>query len=230
MGGRVAYDKLAEREVERTSHLQDSRKNLSKQVRQTREQLTSTYTAVRSFDYELMRLFAQARINASLSLIFMGIAAGMIAAVVSSGLDLAVAGVIIVLLTHLAMVTFCRRFLAMPPDQVKTGSWYKRFVFLDLLTGISWVFALSTFTRSDGLLADTFALIGMLIIVAVWSLVASTIPAAFFAVTIPVAMAMIGYLAPKGGVENAILTAMQVALLSFSSSCQTGYLGHVWQP
>lgn len=186
----------------------------SQQVKEVRERLTSTNGLGHAFDYDLLRLFAETRITSSYALIGLGLAAGLVT-VYLSGLVLAVFGCVTVLVAHLITVTTCRRFLSLPPQDINTGVWHRRFVVLDLFTGMAWVFVLSAFFQDGSIINDTFALISMIVVLAVWSMVASAIPAAFYAVTMPVALAVLSYMVLRPTGEGAILTGLAGASMIF---------------
>jgi two-component system cell cycle sensor histidine kinase PleC len=186
----------------------------SNEVKEVREKLTSSSGLGHAFDYDLLRLFAETRITSSYALIGLGLAAGLVTAYLS-GLVLAVLGCVTVLIAHLITVTICRRFLSLPAQDVNTGVWHRRFVVLDLLTGMAWVFVLSAFFQDGSIINDTFALISMIVVLAVWSMVASAIPAAFYAVTMPVALAVLSYMVLRPTGEGAILTGLAGASMIF---------------
>ncbi len=191
-----------------------ARRAVSRDVRGVREKLISATGKGRSFDYELLRLFSETRLSSSYAVIGLGIAVGLVTAY-RAGVGLAVAGVITVLLSHLAALVAARRFLSKRQDEVNTDSWNRRFVFLDLLTGMAWVFVLSAFFQHGSIANDTFALISMIVVLAVWSMVASAIPAAFYAVTMPVALAILSYMILRPSGEGAILTGLAGATMIF---------------
>jgi len=184
-------------------------------VREARDRLTSTTGTRPAFDYELLRQFAQNRLSGSLVIIVLvgsiGVLSGLWTGALSAGTWTAA-----VLFIHLMILIVCRRFLAMPQNEADIRTWRLRFIMLDLFFGLAWMFNLIQpigVEESSG----TFNLFIMLLVVAVSSMLASTLPAAVIAASGPVAIAVaINYLR-MGTVHGYILAAMSVTALVYFS-------------
>src|SRR5437667_1327808 len=164
------------------------RRHTTQRVREARDRLTSSTGTRPAFDYELLRQFAQNRLSASLAILLLvgtiGFLSGLSTDAVSAGMW--TAGVS---LLHGAMILSCHRFLSEPPGGAKIAAWRLRFVLLDLCFGLAWmvnVIAIGKSAAGSG----TFLLFVMLLSVAVASMVASGLPMAVFAATIPVTAAV----------------------------------------
>src|SRR5229473_718016 len=110
-------------------------------------------------------------------------------------------------LLHGAMMLSCHRFLGEPPGGIKIAAWRLRFILLDLCFGLAWmvnVIAIGKSAAGSG----TFLLFVMLLIVAVASMVASGLPMAVFAATIPVTAAVARTFVLKGGMHNYVLAVL----------------------
>jgi two-component system cell cycle sensor histidine kinase PleC len=185
------------------------RRAAAQRVRDARDRLTSTSGTRPAFDYELMRMFAQNRLSASLVVLLLVATVGFLSSLWTGA---ATAGVwtASVLLIHAVMVTKCRQFLATQPLDVNIKTWRIRFVILDLFFGLAWMFIL---VQPIGVVegTGTFMLFVMLLVVAVSSMLAYSVPIAVFAATIPVTGAVAINFALKGNLHDYILAIMAVA-------------------
>jgi two-component system cell cycle sensor histidine kinase PleC len=160
----------------------------SQHVREARDRLTSTSGTRPVFDYELLRQFAQNRISASpvilLLVVTIGALSGLWTGALTSGVWTAGA-----LLIHLVIIRTCRQFLDEPPSTANLRSWRMRFIMLDLFFGMAWTFILINPIGIDEQ-SGTFMLFVMLLVVAISSMLASSLPVAVFALTLPVTIAI----------------------------------------
>src|SRR6185295_4357166 len=101
----------------------------------------------------------------------------------------------------------CRKFLNEADARLNIGRWRIRFVILDLFFGIAWMSNVVAVVRADEG-ASTFMLFVMLLVVAVSSMLASSLPLAMFAATVPVTMAVALDFALRGGMHNIVFAAM----------------------
>ena len=79
----------------------------------------------------------------------------------------------------------CARFLAEPPTLTATPTWRTRFVLLDLLYGLCWMAILIYPTGLD-VVSNTLMMFLMLLVIAVSSMLAASLPVAALAATVPV--------------------------------------------
>src|ERR1700674_390383 len=184
----------------------ERRRAATQRVRDARDRLTSSTGRRPAFDYELLRQFAHNRLSASLAILLLvgtiGFLSGLSTDAVSAGMW--TAGVS---LLHGAMILSCHRFLGEPPGGIKIAAWRLRFILLDLCFGLAWmvnVIAIGKSATGSG----TFMLFVMLLIVAVASMVASGLPMAVFAATIPVTTAVALTFVLKGGMHNYVLAVL----------------------
>lgn len=189
------------------------RRAAAQRVRDARDRLTSTSGTRPAFDYELMRMFAQNRLSASLVVLLLVATVGFLSSLWTGA---ATAGVwtASVLLIHAVMVTKCRQFLATQPLDVNIKAWRLRFAALDLFFGLAWMFIL---VQPIGVVegTGTFMVFVMLLVVAVSSMLAFSVPLAVFAATVPVTGAVALNFALKGDLHNYILAIMVVAAQSY---------------
>src|SRR5438552_4611249 len=175
-------------------------------VRAARDRLTSTTGTRPAFDYELLRLFAQNRLSASLVILLLVGTVGFLSSL-WTGAVTAGTWTSAVLVIHAVIITKCRQFLSELPNAVKLYAWRLRFITLDLMFGLAWMFILIHpvgVEESSG----TFMLFVMLLVVAVASMLASSVPIAVFAATVPVSAAVALDFMFKGDLHNYILAIM----------------------
>jgi two-component system cell cycle sensor histidine kinase PleC len=191
------------------------RRLASQHVREARDRLTSTSGTRPVFDYELLRLFTQNRISASpvilLLIVTIGLLSGLWTGALTAGVWTAGA-----LLIHLVIIRTCRRFLEEPPSTINLRSWRMRFLLLDLFFGMAWTFILINPIGIDEQ-ASTFMLFVMLLVVAISSMLASSLPIAVFALTLPVTIAIALDFAAKGTLRDYILAIMAMAAEGYFS-------------
>src|SRR5881275_2447169 len=188
------------------------RRDATKRVRWVRDKLTST-SGTPAFDFELLRQFAQNRQSASMAILLLIATVGFLSGL-WTGIVLAGAWMLAVTGIHTIIAVQCRKFLNEPAGRVNIGRWRARFVILDLCFGIAWMSNVVAVVRVDEG-ASTFILFVMLLVVAVSSMLASSLPLAMFAATAPVTIAVALDFALRGGMHNFILAAMTVTAQAY---------------
>lgn len=171
-----------------------------------RDRLASTTGTRATFDYELLRQFADHRISASLMVFLLIGAVGLLSSfwsdTVAAGIWTATA-----LTIHLIMIVNCRRFLTSARAGLNLRSWQMRFIILDLCYGLAWMYNL-VHPVGDDERTGTFLLFIMLLVVAVSSMLAWSLPIAAFAATMPVTIAVALNFAFKGSLQDYVLAVM----------------------
>src|SRR6478672_2192329 len=183
------------------------RRAAAQRVREARDRLTSTSGTRPVFDYELLRQFAQNRLSASPVILLLVVTIGLLSSLWTSGPTSGVwtAGA---LLIHLVIIRECRKFLdETPSTAANLRSWRMRFIILDLFFGMAWTFILIHPIGVDEQ-SGTFMLFVRLLVVAISSMLASSLPIAVFALTLPVTVAITLDFALKGTLRDYILALM----------------------
>jgi two-component system cell cycle sensor histidine kinase PleC len=185
------------------------RRDAIQRVREARDRLTSTTGTRPAFDYELLRQFAQNRLSGSLIILMLAGCIGVLSGL-WTGAVMAATWTAAVLLIHLVTLIACKRFLSEPPATVQLRAWRIRFILLDLFFGLAWTFNLiQPFGAEER--AGTFNLFVMLLVIAVSSMLASSLPVAVVAATAPVTIAVALSFALQGTVHDYILAVMAIA-------------------
>src|SRR6185437_457600 len=178
-------------------------------VRDARDRLTSTSGTRPAFDVELLRLYASNRLSASLVMLLLvgtvGVLSGLWTGAVMAGSWTAS-----VLVIHAVIVTKCRQFLDLPVGEIEASRWRLRFILLDLFYGLAWMFILIHPVGFDDS-SSTFMLFVMLLVIAVSSMLASSLPVAVYAATFPVTAAIALDFLLHGSLRNYILAALALS-------------------
>jgi two-component system, cell cycle sensor histidine kinase PleC len=184
-------------------------------VREARDRLTSTSGTRPVFDYELLRQFAQNRLSGSLVIALLVVTIGLLSGLWTGALSCATwtTGALII---HLMMVRACREFLRTAPAPANLRSWRLRFILLDLFFGVAWTLLLVQPVGGDEQ-ASTFLLFVLLLVVAVSSMLASSLPVAVLALTLPVTIAIALDFILKGTLHAYILAVMVLAAEGYFS-------------
>ena len=114
------------------------------------------------------------------------------------------------LIIHLVIIRACRQFLDEPPATMNLRSWRLRFILLDLFFGVAWTFILIQPLGVDEQ-SGTFMLFVMLLVVAISSMLASSLPIAVLALTLPVTIAIALDFVFRGTLHDYILAVMALA-------------------
>ncbi len=189
------------------------RRLAAQHVREARDRLTSSSGTRPAFDYELLRQYAQNRLSASLVILLLVATIGFLSSL-WSGAVAAGAWTASVLVIHAVMISKCRQFLELPMADVVARSWRLRFILLDLFYGLAWMFVLIHPVGADES-SGTFMLFVMLLVVAVSSMLASSLPIAVFAATFPVTAAIALDFVLQGSLRSYILAVMAVTAQAY---------------
>jgi two-component system, cell cycle sensor histidine kinase PleC len=184
-------------------------------VRAARDRLISTTGTRPAFDYELLRLFAQNRLSASLVILLLVGTVGFLSSL-WTGAVTAGTWTSAVLIIHAVIITTSRQFLNESPKSVVIRTWRIRFIMLDLFYGLAWMFILIHPVGVDEG-TGTFMLFVMLLVVAVASMLASSVPVAVFAATTPVTFAVALDFALRGTLHDYILAVMALTAQGYFS-------------
>src|SRR6202047_4057844 len=184
------------------------RRLAARSVREARDRLTSTTGTRPAFDYELLRQFAQNRLSASLIIVLLVGTVGFLSGLWTGAME-AGTWTGAVLIIHAIIVTKCRQFLGESQGTTDIRPWRRRFILLDLFYGLAWMFIL-IHPVGVGEESGTFMLFVMLLVVAVSSMLASSLPMAVFAATFPVPAAVALNFVLQGTLRDYILATMAI--------------------
>jgi two-component system, cell cycle sensor histidine kinase PleC len=165
------------------------RKATTREVRAVREKLTSATGLVRADDYELLRSFANQRIEATVAVLMLVIS---VAAISLTWIPVMFAGswVSLMLAPILGLHMSCRRFLKIAPEQINLRSWQNVFVIRQAFEGVCWASIPFVLLMADGGEAKLFAMSVLLLAGALTVMLTSSLPRAVYAGLIPIALSI----------------------------------------
>ncbi len=205
MAGQEARGDELAADAARVAH--ERRLRLSRSVRETRDRLTSTTGIKPAYDHELLRLYAEHRLGGSLALFLLVSLVGLASSLWTGGYS-ALIWTFLALTIHAMNVAACRRFLEAPVNPDTQRRFRILFTLLDFLFGVSWVLNINVLVDVGAQGAGDFSLFAMLLVVAVFSMLAASIPAAVYASTMPVAgIVVIQYLI-RGEAQDLVLAGL----------------------
>lgn len=182
------------------------RRAAAQRVREARDRLTSMSGTRPAFDHELLRQYAQTRLSASIIVILLVVATGLLSGFWQQpiGAALWTCGILSI---HVVIIQGCRRFLALGQSSTGTRRWRMRFVVLDLVYGVAWAAVLIHPIGFDGV-SNTLMLFVMLLVVAVSSMLAASLPIAALAATLPVTAVIAVSFILRGSFEDDMLALL----------------------
>ncbi len=186
----------------------EARQRSSEQIRAIRSQLASGSTVKPEFDYELLRMFARNEMAAAATMPALSIILSIASLLWATPLEAAL-WLILVISAKVLLLELCRRFMALNPAEVDIRVWRRRFVFAEVLSGITWAgFALvgianyATASESTLFSSHVFIFSMLIVVLAIRMTFASTIMPIMHAGTIPMTTAVVGRLIMLGGMVN----------------------------
>src|SRR5215213_2345492 len=186
------------------------RRKIVQDVRAAREKLTSSIGLERAFDYELVRLFAQYRVGASIPL-FALLAAMACAATLWTPLRDSVVGFLAVLSAMLVSLALSQRFLRQDSDAVSLRAWRGRFVLAEALQSACWVLAVQALVQVEAPGIQSFILFIVVIVAAITAMLSATVPAAVYAGFAALSAWAVGFAWTHRRVDALILALMAVS-------------------
>src|SRR6201747_2858733 len=181
----------------------------AQRVREARDRLTSTSGTRPAFDTELLRQYAQARMSASYVVMLLVVATGVLFGLWMQPLWSA-AWTVGMLCIHAAIIRNCAKFLAEQPSLAATKKWRTRFVLLDLLYGLCWT-AILVHPAGLDVVSNTLMMFLMLLVIAVSSMLAASLPIAALAANAPVTVGIALNFVLGGTFDNYVLALLAIA-------------------
>src|ERR1700681_936331 len=183
-----------------------NRRLAAQRVREARDRLTSSSGTRPAFDRELLQQYAQTCLSASYVVMLLVAATGLLFGFLTEPIS-AAAWTCGMFCIHVAIIRDCGRFLAEPPSLTATRKWRTRFVLLDLLYSLCWT-AILIHPPSAEVVSNTLMMFLMLLVIAVSSMLAASLPSAALAATAPVTLAIALNFALGGSFDNYVLAAL----------------------
>jgi two-component system cell cycle sensor histidine kinase PleC len=184
-------------EVERLRGRGEARRRAAQGLKATRARLAAGSSIRPDFEYELLAMFVRSELGAAVTMpalyALFAIASMFWAPVVD-----AIIWLVIVIAAKVILLDQGRRFMAQPPGKVNLARWRRRFIIIELLNGLALAgFALIGVSKNlsvggDMVFASHVFIFAMLIVVlAIRTMFAATIPALMLAGTVPMTVAVV---------------------------------------
>ncbi len=174
------------------------RRRLAIRMRQAREKLTSSGSGQRTFDVELLRIFADRHRAAAPATMALAVGAGAVVLLWGSPLGV-LAWVSLVCVAVLLLSRWAAGFLHDPDAQGQLVAWQRRFVLGELARGCAWAAIVGVLVQTNDPAAQTFALFVLLLAGAMSALLSACIPPAVYASLAPITTAIIILAKPLSG-------------------------------
>ena len=189
------------------------RRKLSKEMRSAREKLTSSVGLERSYEYELVYLFA--KYHSSSSILLLALAA-VIAAVSTLWVPawMAAGWLFMAAIVIGAMLLLSQRFLKTPIEEVGLAEWRRRFILLELITGLTWGLSVQSLALIEGG-TNGFALFIVLIITAGTASLSATIPPAVYFGLAPLGVIALTLAAVQRDLNALVMLVMTASAILF---------------
>ncbi|MDP1883272.1 MAG: histidine kinase dimerization/phospho-acceptor domain-containing protein, partial [Bradyrhizobium sp.] len=186
-----------------------NRRVAAQRVREARDRLTSTSGTRPAFDRELLRQYAQTRISASYVVMLLVVATGLLFGFWMEPIS-AAAWTCGMFCIQAVILRNCHKFLGEPSSLTATRKWRTRFVLLDLLYGLCWT-AILLHPTTPGVVSNTLMMFLMLLVIAVSSMLAASLPIAALVATAPVTAAIAVKFVLSGTLDNYVLALLALA-------------------
>jgi two-component system cell cycle sensor histidine kinase PleC len=197
----------------RNSGLADGlqRRKLAQEMRTAREKLTSSVGLERTFEYELLRLFAQYHVSAALLLLVL---AGAVAGVAGFWLPagLVVSWFLLMSAVLGTMTLLAQRFLGIASDRIRLPVWRQRFAIAGLVVGAAWSVSVHWLTAVEAG-GNGLVLFIVLMTVAMTAMLSATLPVATYLGVAPLAAVIVLFAATSRTLNALMLLAMTACAL-----------------
>ncbi|WP_330083233.1 HAMP domain-containing sensor histidine kinase [Methylocystis iwaonis] len=188
------------------------KRRLGARVRQARERLTTSDTGYRGADLELLRAYAETRVNSAVSAVALILMMSFLALYWVPSQR-----IIVWLVLAFSSLILCygtaKSLLSRDDSKITVKEWRTKFVATELIHGFVWAGVAATLLSVNDPNARTLVICMMLMSSAFNTMVTATIPAAVYAAILPASLASVAYIAvaARGAQTIAPLVAMVAA-------------------
>jgi two-component system cell cycle sensor histidine kinase PleC len=185
------------KQVARPQGRGEAQKRAAADLKTTRAKLAAGTGIQPEFQYELLAMFARSELGAAVTMPALYALFAIASMFWSPVLD-AIVWLVIVIATKVLLLDQARRFLALPQYQVNVEFWRRRFFIVELANGIALAgFALMGASKSIGnggeilFASHVFIFATLIVVLAIRTMFAATLPAIMYAGTIPMTIAVV---------------------------------------
>ncbi len=159
-------------------------------LRQVREQLIQRSDIRPEFQYELVSMFVRNELGAIATIQLLAVIFSL-ASMFWAPVGEAIAWLLLVIFSKVALLELCRRFLATPRGEIDIKLWTRRLVLAELIGGLVWAgFALVGRETTDGA-SHVFIFASLIVVLAIRMTFASTVMPILYVGTIPMTIAVV---------------------------------------
>ncbi|MCC2095667.1 MAG: sensor histidine kinase, partial [Hyphomicrobiales bacterium] len=200
---------------------------IASQIRNTREQLTSSGSGLRGCDVELLRQYAQTRMMAAPMSVGLALVVGAISTLWVDAIN---ALIWLTLVSSAALYGYglARKYLIVPDAEINVHSWQRRFVGGEMLHSIAWSFLVILLLKTNAGDARTFVIFILLMIAVMSAMMSAAIPHAVYSGMLPLTVAIVSFIIFSGEYKALPIAGMAaVAQIFFIVLAKRLYQGHV---
>ncbi len=187
-------------DVERRRHRRDARVRAYNDLKERRARLAAGTSIKPEFECELLTMFARNELGAAVTMPVL-YALFALACMFWAPTTDAIVWLVAVIGAKVLLLDQARRFLAQPQAYLDIRTWQRRFILIELINGLTLAcFALvgvrETLTATPEMIfsSHVFIFATLIVVLAIRTMFAATIPAIFYAGTIPMTVAVIARL------------------------------------
>lgn len=188
----------------------DPRAVAQAQVRDMRARLSQGSSIKPEFEYELLAMYARNELSARVTLPLLAVIFSL-ASMFWAPVMQASAWLAMVIAVKFFMIAACRSFLALPRNQAKVGEWRRKFIWLELINGVTWGGIAVVGLGADAA-SHVFMLASLIVLLAIRMTFASAVMPILYASTIPMTLAIVARLVMQGHPFYLAMAAMAIGL------------------
>jgi two-component system cell cycle sensor histidine kinase PleC len=189
----------------------DPREAVQAHIRELRARLSQGTELKPEFEYELLSMFVRnelsARVTLPLLAVLFSLASMFWAPVLQASAWLAT-----VISMKFFMIAACRKFLAQPRGEVRVDVWRRKFIWLELVSGIAWSGMAVVGLGAADAASHVFMLTSLIVLLAIRMTFASAVMSILYAGTVPMTLAVCARLLMLGHPFYLAMAAMAVGL------------------
>jgi two-component system, cell cycle sensor histidine kinase PleC len=181
-------------------------------IREARARLTQGTTLKPEFEYELLAIFARNELQALITVPTLAVISLFAFLFWAPNNMHAIGWCALVVATKFFMVDTSRKLLATKREDMRVDEWRRRIVLLEFVSGLSWAGMAMVAATTTDTAAHMFAMAAMIVLLAIRMTFASTVMSAFYAGTVPMALAVALRLILQGDLFHAALAFMALGI------------------
>jgi two-component system, cell cycle sensor histidine kinase PleC len=166
---------------------------ISHDVRRARELLSQATTIKPEFEYELLAMFARNERSALVTIPLLAVLFALASMFWAPVME-ACAWLAMVIATKFYMIAACQTFNALPRGDVDVDVWRRKFVRLEVFSGVAWAGMAIVGISTTNPTAHVFVLTSLIVVLAIRMTFASTVMQILHAGTIPMTLAVVARL------------------------------------